>query len=99
MLEIGLIPSDTGQPCGKTTGQKMSHYIRDDGNFAKHCADLLGNGFVLPFFELWDEAKAGKAKAKNKTKFVCDCCGAAAWGKPELRIVCAECDEVMLADC
>jgi hypothetical protein len=96
MLEIGLIPSDTGQPCGKTTGQRVSHYIKDDGDFSKHCAELLKDGFVLPFVELWDEAKASKSKAKNKTKFICDCCGAAAWGKQELRIICGECDEEML---
>ena len=70
MQEIGLIPSDTGQPCGKTTGQRVSHYIKDDGNFSKHCAELLKDGFVLPFVELWDEVKASKGKAKNKTKFI-----------------------------
>lgn len=97
MLEIGLIPSSTGQPCGKTTGPKMSHYIKDDGNFVQHCAVLLSGGFVLPFVELWDETKASKSKAKNKTKFVCWFCGAAAWGKLELRIVCGECEVEMLA--
>lgn len=97
MVEIGLIPSDTGQPCGKTTGQRVSHYIKDDGSFSMHCTELLNDGFVLPFVELWDEAKATKSKAKNKTKFICDCCGAAAWGKPELKIICAECDVEMLA--
>lgn len=95
MREIGLIPSDTGQSGGKETGQRMSHYIEEDGPFAVHCAELLGQGFSLPFVERWVEDKARKSKAKNKTKFVCEGCGAAAWGKPELRIICAECEEPM----
>jgi hypothetical protein len=97
MREIGLIPSSTGQPGGKETGQRMSHYIEQGGQFSEHCEDLLRLGFVVPYVELslWDEDKAGKSKAKNKTKFICGSCGAAAWGKPELKIVCAECDEAM----
>lgn len=98
MRGIGLIPSDTGQPGGRATGQRMTHYIDEEGEFATHCAELLKGGFVLPFVELWDEAKAGKSRAKNKTKFVCECCGAAAWGKPELKIVCAECEELMIVE-
>ena len=33
MIEIGLMPSDTGEPGGKTTGQQMTHYILDGGLF------------------------------------------------------------------
>jgi len=66
--------------------------------FDKYCRELLENGFELPFIELWDEAKASKSKQKNKTKFTCACCGAAAWGKPELKIVCAECEDLMLVE-
>lgn len=65
----------------------MSHYIEPGEAFATHCrGGLLQEGFVVPYVELWDEAKAIKSKAKNKTKFICDCCGVAAWGKPELRL-------------
>jgi hypothetical protein len=98
MREIGLIPSDTGQPGGEESGQRMSHYIEPGEAFATHCRGLLREGFVVPYVELWDEAKAGKSKAKNKPKFVCKGCGAAAWGKPELRIICAECDVEMRAE-
>ena len=31
MLEVGLVPSDTGQPGGKQTGQHMTHYIDPKG--------------------------------------------------------------------
>jgi hypothetical protein len=33
MKKIGLIPSDTGEPGGKQTGQNMTHYIDMDGPF------------------------------------------------------------------
>lgn len=33
MVEIGLIPSATGEPGGKTTGQRMTHYIAPAGPF------------------------------------------------------------------
>jgi hypothetical protein len=98
MREIGLIPSDTGQPGGKETGQKMTHYIEEGGRFSLHCAALLNDGFRVPYVELWNEAKTMKTKAKNKTKFVCESCGAAAWGKPELKIICAECQEAMVSE-
>ena len=31
MIEIGLIPSHTGEPGGKQTGQSVSHYIEENG--------------------------------------------------------------------
>jgi hypothetical protein len=98
MREIGLIPSTTGAPGGKETGHKVSHYIEQGGAFDKICAELLTGGFVLPYVELWDEAEAKKRKAKAKTKFSCPDCGANAWGKPELKIVCGECDVPMRAE-
>jgi hypothetical protein len=95
MQEIGLISSSTGAEGGKKTGQKMSHYIEPDGKFSDHCSNLLKSGFTLPYIELWDECKA-KSKAKSKTKFTCPECGANAWGKPELKVICACCDEPMI---
>lgn len=97
MREIGLIPSDTGQPGGKQTGQSMTHYIEPGGQFERHCRALIDSGFNLPYHDLWNEASGKIQKARNKTKFVCTSCGAAAWGKPDLKIVCGDCDEIMLA--
>lgn len=100
MKSIGLIPSDTGEPGGKETGQSVSHYIQDGGPFAVSVAELLGTGFVLPFVEAWGEEEEAKRKAKSasKTKFTCPDCGANAWGKPELRIVCGPCEVAMVGD-
>jgi len=33
MQGLGLMPSDTGQPGGKLTGQRMTHYIAEHGRF------------------------------------------------------------------
>ena len=35
MESVGLIPSDTGKPEGKKTGQKMTHYIEEGGRYEK----------------------------------------------------------------
>jgi hypothetical protein len=35
MERVGLMPSSTGKPGGKRTGQKVSHYILADGPFAR----------------------------------------------------------------
>jgi hypothetical protein len=35
MEEIGLIPSETGEPGGKKTGQNMHHYVDPDGRVMK----------------------------------------------------------------
>jgi len=97
MQTIGFMPSDTGQPGGKITGQRMTHYIDEGGKFSQYCEERLSKDFVIPFVELWGETAKG-GKTKSKSKFICVTCGAAAWGKPDLRIICAECDEVLEVD-
>src|SRR5712691_4050329 len=42
MEAIGLVPSDTGAPGGKRTGQHMSHYVQEDGPFQRAYLDLAG---------------------------------------------------------
>ena len=90
MESIGLMPSNTGEPGGKKTGQRITHYIIPDGLFMK-AFNLLSekniNYFSLPMLR-------GLIKAtKAKTKYICPC-GNKAWGKPELKIVCAVCNEM-----
>jgi predicted SprT family Zn-dependent metalloprotease len=71
MRRVGLIPSDTGAPGGKQTGQHMTHYIEPGGRFDQACAALIGGGFTLPYVELWGEQDGRKAakKAASKTKY------------------------------
>jgi hypothetical protein len=99
MESIGLMPSDTGQPGGKKTGQHMTHYILPGGPFARACAVLLSDGFRLAWGEIVTdiegvEGEPGKGGGKAKTtrvKFTCPACSANAWGKPALKLICGEC--------
>ncbi|NGO55683.1 SprT-like domain-containing protein [Allomesorhizobium camelthorni] len=101
MHEIGLHPSTTGEPGGKETGQSCSHYIIEGGAFARAYDDLAGNGMATLYVELWDDEEAKKkrkAKAASKTKYTCPGCQANAWAKPDTRLICGECEVLMLAD-
>lgn len=62
MLEIGLTPSDTGQPGGKQTGEKMADYITPDGPFEGVVKELLAGGFVVPYT---DRAFPAQSPANN----------------------------------
>jgi len=90
MKTVGLMPTDTGAPGGKTTGQSMSHYIIEGGPFASSFAQIgeLTN-LALPYLPtpLGDyESK----KSANKVKYECPC-GCNVWGKPGLSIHCNFC--------
>lgn len=98
MRRVGLIPSDTGQPGGKETGQRVSHYIETGGAFAVACAALTAEqGAIVAYVELWSEGDGAKRKAKaaSKTKYTCPSCGVNAWAKPGVRLTCGECEEPM----
>ena len=45
------MPSNTGQPGGKRTGQQMTHYILEDGPFAEAPADLLALGWGIQYVD------------------------------------------------
>jgi hypothetical protein len=51
MEAIGLMPSNTGTPGGKTTGEKMSHYIMANGPFIHACKELLQTSFVIVWYD------------------------------------------------
>jgi hypothetical protein len=52
MIDIGLVPSDTGEKGGQATGRRVGHYIRPDGPFDRSCTELLNAGFVIPYKEV-----------------------------------------------
>jgi ribosomal protein L37AE/L43A len=99
MTAIGLVPSDTGKPGGKTVGQHMDHYIEPGGKFDVACAAFLKSGAKVTLFgDLWTEddlAKKPKTKQGVKSKYTCPVCGLNAWAKPEARISCTDCGEEM----
>ncbi|KND60576.1 zinc metalloproteinase Mpr protein [Candidatus Burkholderia verschuerenii] len=51
MEEIGLMPSDTGEPGGHKVGERMTHYIVAGGAFDVACAELLTREFKLSWFD------------------------------------------------
>lgn len=53
---IGLMPSDTGVPGGKRTGDGVQTYIIDGGLFDVACAKLLDDAFVLSWLDRYPPA-------------------------------------------
>ncbi len=51
MESIGLMPSATGRPGGKKTGQNMMDYPIKEGGFSKACVALLQEGHQLPWVD------------------------------------------------
>ncbi len=51
MESIGLMPSDTGSPGGKRTGQKMGDYYIKNGLFYQACVEFADTGHQLPFVD------------------------------------------------
>jgi hypothetical protein len=97
MREVGLIPSDTGEPGGKETGQKVHHYIDTSGAFHRAAARLprlLGDP-ILYRDRLGEEEAVRRRKAASKTKYTCPACELNAWAKPGVHLVCGDCGEPM----
>lgn len=91
MEEMGLIPSSTGEPGGRRTGQTMSHYINENGLFIKTFNNLsekkikhepVDGEKPVPFAV----EKTG-GTAASKIKYTCPC------GKNGLSIICADCGQ------
>jgi predicted SprT family Zn-dependent metalloprotease len=59
MEELGLQPSSTGQPGGKRVGYRVSHYIIEDGAFARAFAAMPPE-YVLPWTCGVDESEIEK---------------------------------------
>lgn len=92
MEEVGLMPSTTGAPNGKKTGQKVTHYVIEGGVFEKNCKKFLSNRSIkLSSFQL---PGTGRDSNKNKSAYLCSC-GTKIWGKPGLNVICGDCEERM----
>lgn len=92
MRELGLIPSDTGRPGGKETGQCMSHYVEKEGAFSVACDKLTRKGFRLTWQAREQDRAAAAAKRASKTKYTCPGCDMNAWAKPGVSLCCGECE-------
>lgn len=100
MIEVGLHPSDTGRPGGKTIGQRMSHYVILGGPFDRASRKLLASGFDV----VWAEAMTQKSVSSNKpstekpgrVRWGCPSCTLKAWAKPSAVLVCGVCKKRMV---
>ena len=102
MEALGLMPSDTGKPGGKRTGQRMAHYLIPGGCFAQAAEALLATGFHLH----WQSPRLPSAQIdtrqarsrRSKTRFTCPDCGQNAWGAPSAALRCGHCDTAMMPE-
>jgi predicted SprT family Zn-dependent metalloprotease len=98
MHAIGLMPSTTGQPGGKTTGETVTHYILEGGSFQAACRTFLRRCRLI-----WQSAAnkaageravaGGTDKTPTRAKFTCPNCRLNAWAKPEARLACQKCSQ------
>jgi predicted SprT family Zn-dependent metalloprotease len=92
MERVGLMPSDTGAPGGKRTGQRMTHYVVRNGPFAQAFA---GRKFVVPYFDRHHETSI--TRKKRKVTFTCPSCDDKVWGRADVRMRCEKCDVLTVA--
>ena len=104
MLRVGLHPSATGRPGGAMTGRSMSHYVVPGGPFESAATRLRDARFGISWFEArvsrvaagGMEGSTGEAPLSGRRcKFTCPSCGANAWGKGSLKLMCVECRQLM----
>ena len=67
MKSIGLQPSDTGEPGGKETGQKMNHSVTSGGAFDKATASLLQEGFTLSWADMGVQSQVSAGLRRGMT--------------------------------
>jgi hypothetical protein len=96
MREVGLVPSDTGRPGGKETGQRVSHYIQPDGPFARALARLDTQAVLYKDLDSDDAEATRRRKAASKTEYTCPACEQNAWAKPGVNLICGDCGETMM---
>lgn len=65
MEQIGLMPSNTGQPGGKKTGQQMTHYVIRGGRFQTAVYNLLKSGFSISWYDKWSHGMTPMSKANR----------------------------------
>ena len=80
MEQVGLIPSDTGEPGGNKTGQHMSHYIDSNGQFIR-AFKRMPTEYVLPWMS-HEQEKPPSPKSPKKIKLTCPECNESAGFQP-----------------
>jgi predicted SprT family Zn-dependent metalloprotease len=99
MYSVGLVPSATGKPGGAVTGDRVSHYILENGRFQLACRE-----FLQRYKLTWEAAIAVAEQPDNdgndempqiqtRAKFTCPNCGLNAWAKPSAQLDCHDCTQ------
>jgi hypothetical protein len=83
---IGLIPSATGLPGGRQTGQGIKHYIEAKGRFEQAFKEMPVD-FLFPFRPAMFEGQK-RSGYSVKVMYQCVGCGAKVWGKDGLELMC-----------
>lgn len=97
MEEVGLMPSTTGEPNGKRTGVKCSHYVVAGGGFELSYDKLRTMGFKIRWVGMSEEEREKQKRPKDKFKYQCGC-EHKAWAKAGLRLRCDDCGELMVQE-
>jgi hypothetical protein len=102
MRSIGLVPSDTGTVGGRQTGYRMSHYIIENGAFARSFERLAATGWQIG----WGDAAAlaidpafveggvivgDGPKPKKREAFKCGSRSITAEARASAQLVCLPC--------
>lgn len=77
---MGLMPSDTGEPGGKETGDRISHYVREGGTFHAFAVAMERRGVGLNWMEVTerrdnyranDPVGETRSKSGKRVRYVC----------------------------
>jgi hypothetical protein len=68
MVTVGLMPTDTGEAGGKTTGQSVTHYIMHDAPFDRAADMLLATGFQLQWQSYGFNEEEGEKESREQNK-------------------------------
>jgi len=93
MRQAGLIPTDTGALGGREIGRRMQCCIEAGGAFERACSAFLACSAAVLYHDRTNEAEetTRRRKAASKTRLRCPGCGANAWAKPGLALLCGTC--------
>ena len=96
MKNIGLYPSSTGEPGGKETGIKVSHYVIPDGPFEDAFNDFMSeNDLSLAWYTKPPQIK----KSSRKVTYRCDCDNKPVYcSTPGRKITCQDCGQPFSED-
>jgi len=130
MEHIGLMPSNTGKPGGRKTGEQMDDYLIAGGRFEQAANDLLAGQFGITWKDRYpdrvtlletisvaefinsgdisyeDQVSIESLEAldipieeirlqentSNRSKYSCSSCGLNAWAKPNIKLICGDCE-------